>query len=127
MRKANKCELFIIVRSASTSVAMQVTFAFTAAISWDKVPNYYGQKSIGIDPTGVIRAGDGAWASDVASVGCQLILIAIHQRILLPSDLHNLAIGEPFTMASLVGARDPALGEGVGNMCDLGNARTVLA
>ena len=45
-----------------------------------------------------------------------MILLAIHQGILVPTDLHNLAIGEPFTVGSLVAARENALGARVPEM-----------
>lgn len=81
---------------------VQVTFGFTSPISWDKSPNKYGQKTIAVDPTGAEDGDEAAKRSSLASVGCHLLMIAVHQRIITLDDLEGLALGEAFTVSQLV-------------------------
>jgi len=65
-----------------------------------------------------------SWDANVASVGCQLLTLAMHQGILRPTDLEGLRLGEAFTIPDLVhrrkdteGADASELANEVNNMC----------
>lgn len=89
----------------------QVTSAFTAPISWDKAPNQYGQKTVGVDPTGVIKESHEGWKTDIASVGCQYITLAIQQGLVTENDLKCIRLGDSITIPDLIRRRRTATAE----------------
>lgn len=93
-----------------------------APISWDKAPNFNGQKSVGFDMTGIIREAEATWDSDLGSIAHQFFALAMHQGLIGPSDLEGLRIGDKFSIPDLIArrtgssaARDAELAE---QMCD---------
>lgn len=70
-----------------------------------------------VDPTGAETAGDDVLRASLASVGCHLLMLAVHQQIITLDDLNGLALGQPFTVQELVAKRDTAAAARVGDMC----------
>ena len=71
----------------------------------DKAPNHLGAKTMAADPTGAIREDLDIWDANVASLGCQLLAMAVHQGLLVPSDFEGLKLGERFTVPQLIAKR----------------------
>lgn len=73
------------------------------------------------DPTGAIRADVDIWDTNVASLGCQLLAMALHQALLTHSDFENLALGQRFTVPQLIRRRGTvkaaALADAAKSMC----------
>ena len=56
---------------------LQVSFAFSSPLVWDKAPNSFGQKAVVVDPTGVAVEEEEDWLVTAASVGSHLIRLAV--------------------------------------------------
>lgn len=97
-------------------VAMQVAFGFTSPIPWDKAPNQFGQKTFAVDPSGCVVEEDD-WRATIACVGSQLLMLAMRQGLIELGDLKGLALGEPFTLRSLVKKRDPVEADRMKHRC----------
>lgn len=78
---------------------LQVSFAFTSPIPWDKAPNKFGHKTFAVDPTMVCVNQDEA---DVALAGNLVIQIAIAQGIIEYEDLAGLKLGEGYSIAQII-------------------------
>ena len=81
---------------------LQVSFAFSSPLVWDKAPNSFGQKVVVVDPTAVVVEEEEDWLVIAASVGSHLIRLAIAQRIIEYEDLEGCAIGKVFKLSDLV-------------------------
>lgn len=108
----------------------------------DKAPNKFGAKVIAMNPTGnLVTCGERVDLSeaeedhrqdvDVASVGCQLLSMAMHQGLLLPEDLEHLPVGTAFTLPALIakrrGAGAAALAKRSEDMCAARSACVLCA
>lgn len=87
---------------------MQVAFGVVVHLQRDKAPNSLGPKTFGANPTGAVCLEPGTWDANVASVGCQLVTMALHQGLLMPDDLKGLKMGEAFTIPELIRRRGAA-------------------
>ena len=66
---------------------LQVSFAVSSPLVWDKAPNSFGQKAVVVDPTGVAVEEEEDWLVTAASVASHLIRLAVAQRIIDYEDL----------------------------------------
>lgn len=87
------------------AVAVQVSFAFSSPLVWDKAPNSFGQKAVVVDPTGVAIKEEEDWLVTAASIGSHLLRLAVAQRIIDYDDLEGCAIGEVFKLSDLIKKR----------------------
>lgn len=111
----------------------QVGFGIVVHLIHDKAPNKFGAKVIAVNPTGNLMThsedsvtlddDDAAHRqdADIASVGCQLLSMAMHQGLLRPEDLQHLPVGTAFTVPALIARREGAaaadLAERARDMC----------
>lgn len=84
---------------------LQVCFGVVVGLLRDKAPNALGMKTFAANPTGAVRATEGTEEADVASVGCQILAMALHAGLLHRGDLHGLPIGDSFTVPDLIARR----------------------
>lgn len=96
----------------SWMLCVQVCFAVAFELTWDKAPNRYGFKTAAVNPIGA-KMDASTWDTRVASLGGQLLLMALQQGVLFEEDLTDLCLGEAFTVSSLIARRAhvPAQGD----------------
>eukprot|EP00892_Ulva_mutabilis_P001616 jgi/Ulvmu1/11455/UM076_0031.1 len=87
---------------AGAMAVVRITFAICAPVSWDKAPNFNGQKSVAFDPSGFIRKGEGNWDADLGSIAHQFFALALHLCLIRPT---GLRIGDMFSIPYLIARR----------------------
>lgn len=82
-------------------------FGVAVELPWDKSPNQFGLKMTGANPTGAMKSDD-SWHHTYGSLGCQMILLAMQQRLLVEEDLRDLAHGVAVSVPELIARRKTA-------------------
>lgn len=112
----------MVVATVVNTVALQVGLAVAVDLPWDKAPNRFGLKLMGSNPMGALKTDD-TWSNDLASLGCQLMLMAMQQGLVDQSDLQGLELGKPVTISGLIRRRNttasPQLAADADSMCEL--------